>query len=538
MVFNQRKKNKKRLLEAFGSLKIDAFDFKQIEKFFRKKDHSSTYHTLSDKTCADLDFNDVFKFIDRTTSRVGQQYLYNKLRTIPSCSAETSKQEKLINEFCVNSDFRVSVQCQLDKLNAYESFNIASLFQDELIKPPKWYLIIPLLSFTSLLSIIALFFNPVFFFVLLSIFIINIGFHYWNKKNLSLYYSSIPQLLKLNEVARELIKDKRLTESDTDILKSIRVIDKVRSRMSFFDLEVKMQSDSQLIFWGMLELIKILFLIEPLLLFGALKKIDSKRKEIENIFLFVGQTDSLVSIASLRKGLDHYCIPKITEEQNTIVAKDVYHPLINGCVKNSIDTDKKSILLTGSNMSGKTSFIRTIGVNIITGLTLNTCFALQFSTPRLKIFSAIRISDDLMNNKSYYFEEVLTIKEMIDKSENGNSNLFLLDELFKGTNTVERISAGKAVLSSLAKADNIVFVSTHDIELTDLLKDEYDLYHFSESINNKAVDFDYKLKEGRLKNRNAIRILQINDYPGHIIKEASELAIQLDNANILLQKKD
>jgi len=117
---------------------------------------------------------------------------------------------------------------------------------------------------------------------------------------------------------------------------------------------------------------------------------------------------------------------------------------------------------------------------------------------------------------------------MLDKSNDENLNLFLLDEIFKGTNTVERISAGKAVLSSLNNDRNIVFVSTHDIELADLLKDEYDLYHFSEIVSNKTVDFDYKLKNGKLKNRNAIRILQINDYPEGIINEAIELSKKLD----------
>ena len=532
MLFNRQKKNKKRLLETFGTLKNDSFDFKQIEVFFHKKDHSNAYQVLSDKTCNDLDFKELFKFVDRTNSRVGQQYLYNKLRTIPSGSKETHIQEKLITEFNADPDFRISVQHQLDKLNAHESFYIASLFQDELLRPPKWYFIVRLLSFTNLLSLITMFFYPAMFFVLLTVFIVNIGFHYWNKKNLNHYYSSIPHLLKLNEVARELIKDKRLKEINPDLVSSIQIIDKVRARMSFFDLEVKIQSDSQMLFWALLELIKILFLIEPLFLFSALKKIDTKRKEIEEVFLFAGEVDSLISIASLRKGLKSYCIPKITEAHKTIVARDVYHPLIEDCVHNSIEVDNKSVLLTGSNMSGKTSFIRTIGINVITGLTLNTCFGRQFSTPRMKIFSAIRISDDLMNDKSYYFEEVLTIKEMIDNSGNGNSNLFLLDELFKGTNTVERISAGKAVLSSLAKADNIIFVSTHDIELTDLLKDEYDLYHFSEVVDNKTVDFDYTLKEGKLKNRNAIRILQINDYPESIIKDAIETATALDKIAI------
>jgi DNA mismatch repair ATPase MutS len=184
-------------------------------------------------------------------------------------------------------------------------------------------------------------------------------------------------------------------------------------------------------------------------------------------------------------------------------------------------------------MSGKTSFIRTIALNVITGLTLNTCFAEYFSMPRVRIFSAIRISDDLMNDRSYYFEEVITIKEMLDNSTSGNLNLFLLDEIFKGTNTVERISAGKAVLSSLNKNNNIVFVSTHDIELADLLKQEYDLYHFSEIVNHKTVDFDYKLKEGKLKNRNAIKILQLNDYPESIIQEAIEISEELDNIMVV-----
>lgn len=530
MINNRRKINKEKLLESFGRIKDDYFDFEQIESYFRKRDNSDAFQILSDKTCNDLDFKELFMFVDRTNSKVGQQYLYNKLRTIPHGSDRNTEQERFITEFINNPDFRVSIQHQLCKLNVSETFYVASLFQDELLKPPKWYFIVRLLSFTSALSLLMSFFNPKMLLVLLGVFIINMVIHYWNKKNLYHYFSSIPQLLKLNGVARELFKNPIFTELNPKLLKSISIIDKVRNHMSYFNLEVKLQADAQAIFWVFFELIKSLFLIEPLLLFGALRRLDTKRKEIEDVFMFVGQIDSIISVASLRKGLSNYCLPQIIKNQKTVIAKDAYHPLISDCVKNSIQVNKKSILLTGSNMSGKTSFIRTIGVNVITGLTLNTCFAEQFSMPGMRVYSAIRISDDLMNDKSYYFEEVLTIKEMIDQSGNGNPNLFLLDEIFKGTNTVERISAGKAVLSSLAKDDNIVFVSTHDIELADLLKDEYDLYHFSEIVDNKTVDFDYKLKEGKLKNRNAIRILQINDYPDNIIMEAIELSEKLDNS--------
>ena len=298
--------------------------------------------------------------------------------------------------------------------------------------------------------------------------------------------------------------------------------------MSFFQLEAKLQGDLEAAFWVVLEIFKIAFLLEPLLLFGVLKRLDSKRKEIEDVFSFVGLIDSLISIASLRKGLGMYCVPVVNEGNIRIVAKQIYHPLIIDCVPNSISVVDKSILLTGSNMSGKTSFIRTIGLNIIIGLTINTCFAKSMTIPRAQIFSAIRISDDLMNDRSYYFEEVLTIKEMIQNAANAKPNIFLLDEIFKGTNTIERISAGKAVLSSLCKNNSVVFVSTHDIELADMLSDNYELYHFSEIVGDRNVDFDYKLKTGKLKKRNAIRILQINDYPDTVIAEAIEISKTLD----------
>jgi hypothetical protein len=471
-------------------------------------------------------------YTDRTNSRVGQQYLYNKLRNIPVDSVGNINQERLLDEFTKNSHFRVLVQNQLTKLNDREAFYVATLFQDEILKPPKWYFIVPLLSFTSVLAFILAFFNSVFFLVILGVSIVNFIIHFWNKKNLHNYFSSIPQLSKLNGVAQELFKNEILKKINPNLIESISVLNKVNSRMSIFNFDTKLQNDQLMFFWMIMELVKIIFLLEPLFLFGTLKRIDTKRKEIEDVFMFVGEIDAIVSIASLRVGLNSFCIPKIIDARKSLSAKKVYHPLIENCVKNNLEVNGKSILLTGSNMSGKTSFIRTIAINVITGLTINTCFAEHFVMPKVRAFSAIRISDDLMNDRSYYFEEVMSIKDMINRSKDGNVNLFLLDEIFKGTNTVERISAGKAVLSSLNEEKNIVFVSTHDIELADLLRNEFDLYHFSEIVDHNTVDFDYKLKEGKLKNRNAIRILQINNYPESIIKEAIEISEELDKISV------
>ena len=143
------------------------------------------------------------------------------------------------------------------------------------------------------------------------------------------------------------------------------------------------------------------------------------------------------------------------------------------------------------------------------------------------MYSGIKISDSLVDNTSYYYAEVKIIKKMIGESESEHQNLFLLDEIFKGTNTVERISSGKAVLAYLNRKDNLVFVSTHDIELTELLSNNYNYFHFSEFIENDLFTFDYKLKYGKILNTNAIRILEINEFPDEVTDEAKTLAKQI-----------
>ncbi len=518
-----------------GNVKTESFNFELIEKYFKKKDNSNQYQTLSDKTCNDIDFSDLFIFLDRTQSKVGQQYLYNRLRVIPQELSEITKNEKWIEKFNSNSTYREKIQTLLSKLNSHEAYYIPSLFQDDHITPPKWFFIIPILSIISLLSILFLSLQPILLLVLILTFTINIVVHYWNKKNIYPYLASIPQLLKLNFIAKKLFEDNSLLEINPHLKKSIDLIDKVRYRMLFFKLEAKLQGDLEAIAWGILELVKILFLLEPILLFSVLKKLNTKQKEIESVFEFVGKIDVIISTSLLRERLDKYCLPEIHKTPKTLNFQDTYHPLIDNCTENSLSLTGKSILLTGSNMSGKSSFIRTVAINCITAQTINTCFANEFAIPKLKIYSAIRTSDDLINDKSYYFAEVLSIKEMIDNSMSEEPNLFLLDEIFKGTNTIERISAGKAVLSELNKRNNIVFVSTHDIELADLLNSEYDLFHFSEQVDNASIDFDYKLKPGKLKNRNAIRILKLNGYPDSVVNEALELSQQIQNKIISIE---
>jgi len=184
-------------------------------------------------------------------------------------------------------------------------------------------------------------------------------------------------------------------------------------------------------------------------------------------------------------------------------------------------------------MSGKSTFLRTLTINSILAQTIYTCFADEFLSPILKQFSSIRIDDNLFEGKSYYFQEVNIMGSLIAEAVQPSQSLFVLDEIFKGTNTVERISAAKAILSYLNRGNNIAIVSTHDIELADLLGDEYDLYHFTETIENDELQFDHKIKLGQLKTRNAIRLLELSNYPNEITTEARQISTTLRTAKIM-----
>ena len=132
----------------------------------------------------------------------------------------------------------------------------------------------------------------------------------------------------------------------------------------------------------------------------------------------------------------------------------------------------------------------------------------------------------ILRNITFYkdeIKEVEEIKKIIAATAKNILSIVLLDELFKGTNTVERIASAKAVLTYLEKQNSQVLVSTHDVELTSLLNNEFDLFHFTESIVDSTISFDYKLKKGVPKTGNAIKILDINAFPKDIVQEAYSL---------------
>jgi len=517
------KKFKAKLLKNWGKEnKENYYNFFSIAKYFENNTHKeNAYHIISEKSSIDLDIDALFKFINRTSSKIGQQYLYFKLRTIGTLG-ELLKFDELVAIFQKNKELSISCQLELSALNSPNSYYLEELINGKQIEKPKFIWILKLLTLFAIASIFLSFFFPIFILFLLPIFCINSVYHYKNKGNVNYYLQGVSQLSKSLKVAKKLSKKSKIKNYYQDFL-FIKKINSIMFKVEFIGFEKNVNNEWAFPIWLLLELTKIMFNIEYLAFYSFLEAITKERKNIESLFIFIGEIDATISTASLKAGNLKLCSPSFNKN-NALEFSEIYHPLIKNCVENNLDLVDKSMLLTGSNMSGKSTFIRTIAINSILAQTLHICFAETYNAPFYKLYSSIRITDDLLERTSYYLQEVLNIKELIDASKDEKPCLFVLDEIFKGTNTIERISGGKAILSYLNKKQHTVLVSTHDIELTEVLqKDDYELFHFSETVENNELYFDHKIREGKLKTRNAIKILEIYEYPLEIIKEAKNI---------------
>lgn len=523
------KKKIEAIRTAWGIPKKESFDFDSICKYADTVQESK-FHRLTDQTLEDIDFYGLFAFIDRTTSRVGQQFLFKKI--IEPTNITTDQSESLIALFSNNSQLREEIQLELLKLNNNGAYFISSLLKDKLLEKPKWFNLLYLDIFIVACLLILSFKFPVLVIFLFIPITLNIFLHYWNKNNTFQFLRSFPQLNILINVSKVLVK-KNEHFFDKSIEDSISKLKPFQQKVSLirFDNGSGIQSELSLVGTYLTELMKAIFLIEVFTLYKVTRELENKKSSIQKLFDYIGNLDSSISIASLRAGMEKTCIPTLVPPSKKLYAKNLYHPLIKDCIKNDLSVKNKSILITGSNMSGKSTFLRTVAINSILAQTIYTCFADEFTSPILKQFSSIRIDDNLFDGKSFYFQEVNIMASLLDQVVYSHQSLFVLDEVFRGTNTIERIASAKAILSYLNRKENIVVVSTHDIELVDMLESEFDLYHFTETVENNELHFDHRIKPGQLRTRNAIKILELSNYHADIIREARQIATALGPNN-------
>jgi len=511
-------------------------NFKLIAAYLNADENAAK---LSSVIAEDLDLNNIFNFIDRTNSKPGKQYLYKKLFTPETDFESLLKFDKKVEAFNMPRPDLERFELELAKLNSADAYYLADLFLQKhelwMVAPMRFFIRISGIAIIGLAISMFVVPNLICFMVLLLLVAGNIALHYGTKNKISPYTRSLPQLLILNGVAKKILK-KITFEGDDLVKESINKLSGLTRALKLVSFESKLADNPENLSYALFRFIKVLFLLEPLMFITSVKRINKYRADIEVIYKYVAEIDSLIAIMSIRSGLPYYSKPVFFTDNKQMDLKEMYHPLIYNCVPNSIHTRaEEGVLITGSNMSGKTTFIRAIAVNTLLAQTIYTTCTKEYKAPILKIQTSIRTTDDLGDNKSYFQAEALSILDIINQSSSGEpvKSLIIIDEIFRGTNTIERIAAAKSVLNYLTENKNFVYVSTHDLELAELLDNDYAVYSFEETVNDTRLVFDYKMKTGVLKNKNGIAILETIGYPESVVEDANIVSEELRRKYLL-----
>ncbi|MBZ0200931.1 MAG: hypothetical protein K8H86_13755, partial [Ignavibacteriaceae bacterium] len=247
--------------------------------------------------------------------------------------------------------------------------------------------------------------------------------------------------------------------------------------------------------------------------------LSEKIDEWLSLFYELEAINSIATFASLNP---EYIFPSFIKVENnfSLNAENIAHPLIpyDNSVKNnfSLDGKNKVCIVTGSNMSGKSTFIKCLGANIVIANAGGPANASKMSFTSIRLFSCIKISDSVTDGISYFYAEVKRLKMLLDnlKLNNNVPVFYLIDEIFKGTNNRERLEGSRSYINEIIKLNGSGLITTHDLELTSLEnKGRIFNYHFREEASEGKMIFDYKLREGPCPTTNALKIMKMEGLP-------------------------
>jgi hypothetical protein len=292
------KKIKDTLYKNWGTQKkASYYNFFVIGKYFENNAHKKeSYHVISEKSRIDLDIDEIFKFIDRTSSRIGQQYLYFKLRTIGSVD-RLLKFDTLTTLFQNDKDASISCQLELSKLNQTSSYYLEELINGGQVRKPKNLWFVKLLTVASVTSITLTFFFPIMIIFLVPLFAVNSVFHYKNKSNVNYYLQGIRELSKSLKVTKKLSKQPIIIAHFKDF-SFIKKIESLMFQSEFIAFEKNINNEWLFPIWILIELIKIVFNVEYLVFYNLLDALTKEKNSIEGLFLFIGEIDAAIATAS------------------------------------------------------------------------------------------------------------------------------------------------------------------------------------------------------------------------------------------------
>jgi len=514
-----RAKNLKMLLdEQFGQIPPSETVLKNIPDYWEAKlSHEDWAQYIDSITWDDLEMDKIFFRINSCQTSVGEEYLYAMLHEPQFDPSVLSSRERLITLLDSDPKFRLELQVILFKMGKSDANGLASLHYDISAKKTRYPWIFRCLALLPVIMLGIVFFNGVIGGIGLIASIITNGLvYYLTKIHIERELSAIRYFSSMLWCAKKIGKICAPGSSPIldDLASGFHVFKKLGGKLS----GMAKQNFTDMDF--LIEYIRILFLTNIRNYNTVMNMVENNKEAFRLLYKSFGELDAAISILSFRKSLPFYALPGF-KPRNTILMEEIYHPLLPQPVLNSAVLSKSN-LVSGSNASGKSTFIKAVAANAILAQTIHTCTARRFETRPSLVITSMAARDNITAGESYFITEIKSLKRIIEKISEVYC-ICVIDEILKGTNTIERIAASASVLGYLHRQDCLCIVATHDIELTRLLSNEYDNYHFSEQIQNKGIYFDYTIKQGPSETRNAIKLLSFLGFEDGIVTDANKL---------------
>ena len=531
---NAKKKMYYKLLASFGQLPKNDYSYEEYESIshFFKNTLKDGEDYIDDITWNDLDMDKIFMMIDNTHSSIGRDRLYKLLRKPVTDKAELEKREQLIEYFDTHEKERTRIMMYFAEMGFVRKISISDYMKNLFELKAGSNVFHYMMWVCIIIAVLYTFFVEPITGVMLIIAACGMSIitYYKLKSRIDSYFECVRQIVTMVDAAKKIkaLNIDELSEYNDFFDETIHRFAGIMHG-SFIVTSTKQNNGS--IGDVIMEYVKMFTHIDLIKFNSILKNFNRNYEHVTKMMDTLGYIEAMISVASFRHLLPYMCTPEFTDGGRMKI-KDVYHLALNSPVANSLD-ESKPVLITGSNASGKSTFLKSVAINALLAQTVNTCPAEEYSAPFYRIYSSMALADNIEAGESYYIVEIKSLKRIVDAAgKPGAKILCFIDEVLRGTNTVERIAASSEILKNLASNGVMCFAATHDIELTHILEDYYSNYHFTEEVKDDNVVFSYLLQKGRATSRNAIKLLKIIGYDNAIIDNSKRRADDFINTGV------
>lgn len=533
----QKKITLKKIRRIYGNVpeqEYETGDIERISHYFRRKNHQG--FVIDDITWNDLDMDRIYMMVNQTMSSPGEDVLYSMMRTPLMSKEELKARDDLVEFFATHEEERTQTQLMVSKVGKTRlgslSDTVFALTNAPYLKPALHIVMLVVI----LSSLVLIPFSPLLgFSVFFLLSIANVIIYYASKdyKLTEIYLNCIASLLRMLATADEMetVQWPETKKQMDAIRDGKKVFDSLRKKAIFITGTNNGTGD---LLQAILDYLRMVFHVDIIAFNSVLRDVQGKSDKIMQLIDNIGELDAAISIASFRELLVLKCKPEFQDYDGSAIrleVEDLYHPLIVEAVANSI-TATGGTLVTGSNASGKSTFLKNVAINSILAQTIYTCTCSYYHAPLLKVMTSMALRDDLSGGESYFIVEIKSLKRILDESKKKEPLLCIIDEVLRGTNTIERIAASSRILRELTGNWMLAFAATHDIELSYILEGIFHNYHFEEEVKDNEVTFSYMIQNGRATTRNAIKLLDVLGYDKKVVEAARNAAEEFERTGV------